>query len=395
MKKKRAVFGIVLIFLIFFFFYLILLLLYLQQGLKEGKTLDEIISYEETKSEFEEIPVTIESVLESYQTKIINKINTEIYVTFSKDLYSENGNSNRLYFENIVEDLKQFFEVHNFYLIDEEKKITISAKYNEEIKDYEIIINNLNTIDEFYSKTEGSSYMAVDDSKIVTGTNMSTDNIYLSTLQMNGLFKSIENYLGEGTELDDGYISYLDGLIKLRTVPTGAVRNLIFTENYNGGITKRIYAGMTLEEILEKEPNYDFGGIEKGYLGYRQLNYYLFFYDDEISAYTYSYKENTKFEEILKEYIETENLDRFVNKLSRYWNSYDYLEYDQEQKNAKILYSARGIEIDIKNNDTSGITLYTNYYFTDLTKSYVKNGIVKFNEKTDLIHKIEKERRND
>ena len=96
----------------------------------------------------------------------------------------------------------------------------------------------------------------------------------------------------------------------------------------------------------------------------------------------------------MKKYIETRNLDEFVKELSKKWMSYDYLEYDKENGNLHMIYSARGVEIDIKNNNPSGITLYTNYYLTDLTKSYVKNGIIRFNEKTDLIHKIEKARRN-
>ena len=56
-------------------------------------------------------------------------------------------------------------------------------------------------------------------------------------------------------------------------------------------------------------------------------------------------------------------------------------------------YCTRGIEIDIKGNDPKGITLYSNYYFTDYTKSLVKNGVVSFDGKTDMVEKKELERR--
>lgn len=394
MKERRTLFGLVLIFLIFFFFSLICIFMYLQKELESGKKLEEIAIAPEKNEVIDMKPLTKEDILNKYQTQYISRNLNEIFVSFGKDLYSENGDSNKIYFESMINDLIPFFKPNAFYLIDEEKRINIQIEFDEKSEEYVIIINNINTIDEFYSKTDGDSYAAVDNSKIVDGKNMITDNIFLTTLQITGYFSTIKSYLGEGIELENGYTSYLDGLVKLRTVPTGAVRNIIFSDDYNGKITTKIQAGMSLSEINELEPEYDFGGINHGYLGYRQAYYYLFFYENEISAYTYSYKENTQFEKSLKEYIETKNLDNFANELAKKWKSYDYMNYDKENGNLYMLYSARGVEIDIKNNNPAGIKLYTNYYLTDLTKSYVKNGIINFNESTDLIHKVELERRN-
>ena len=151
---------------------------------------------------------------------------------------------------------------------------------------------------------------------------------------------------------------------------------------------------MTLHEIAESEKNYDFVSVDKGYLGYRHNEFYLFFYEDEVSAYTYSYKRNTVFEDYLKEYIETKDLDRFVKNLSIDWLAYDSFEYDEETQCAHILYSTRGVEIDIKDNNPKGITLYNNYYLTELTKKYVKNGYISLNPYEDLVEKTEIERRN-
>ena len=73
--------------------------------------------------------------------------------------------------------------------------------------------------------------------------------------------------------------------------------------------------------------------------------------------------------------------------------AYDYFEYDSESDSAEILYSTRGIHIKIENNNPKGITFYSNYYFTDYTKSLVKKGVVSFEPDRDLVEKTELERR--
>ena len=181
--------------------------------------------------------------------------------------------------------------------------------------------------------------------------------------------------------------------MKIRTVPTGAVKNIIFTDKYDGDITSTINTDMDLKQIAEIEPTYNFGSVKEGYLGYRNDSYYYFFYDDEISIYTYSYKNNSTFEDILEEYIETGDLDIFSKRLKNRWQAYDLFEYDEGKATLHVLYSTRGVEINIKENDFKGITFYQNYYFTDYSKSLVKNGIVSFNNNVDLVHKIEMDRR--
>ena len=151
---------------------------------------------------------------------------------------------------------------------------------------------------------------------------------------------------------------------------------------------------MSVEKVFELEPDIDFGSVSQGYLGYRQLDYYLFFYNDEVSIYTYSYKKNTKFEELLQEYLKTKDLGKFVKLLSKKWMAYDYLEYDEEKQNARIMYSTRGVDINIENNEPKGITFYSNYYLTDYITSLVKTGVVSFEPDEDLVQKYEFERRN-
>ena len=52
-------------------------------------------------------------------------------------------------------ELSIFYEPKDFYIIDEEKNVEIYARYNEELKGYEFIINKVKN---FYSKVEGDDY---------------------------------------------------------------------------------------------------------------------------------------------------------------------------------------------------------------------------------------------
>lgn len=335
---------------------------------------------------------TIKEVIEKHDVTYITEESNCIYVIFGKDLFDENGSSNENYFNSIIDDLKDFYETEDFYMIDEEKDITISVTFNSKTKE---MVTKINNLEDFFKNLEGDAYSKVDDMQITEDSSIIVSNTYLDRLVMNSMyFSEIQEDLGEGKDLGNGYTSYLNGTIKLRTVPTKAVRNIIFSEDYEGSITSKINSGMSLREIYNINPENAFGNLSEGYLGYKDADYYLFFYKDEVSVYSYSYNYNKIFENALSEYLDSKDLDSFVNKLVTKWKAYDYYEYDKEKNNAYILYSNRGIEIDIKNNDPKGIKLYTNYYFTDETKDYVKKGLITLESKTDLVDKTEKQRKN-
>jgi len=230
--------------------------------------------------------------------------------------------------------------------------------------------------------------------KIAEKVPMHASNTYLSNLlSANMGMYVIERNLDEGIELENGYISYNDGTIELRKTLTNTVRNIIFTSKYDGTIARNINTRTSLKEILKLYPENAFGSLEDDYLGYLTNDFYYFFYEDEISVYGYTYKEEEKFEKILEKYLEDKDLDQFVSSIKASLRYYDYLEYDPEIKKAHIMFSNRGFEIDIEDNNSQGIILYSNYYFTEKTKEYVKKGLITLKEKEDSVEKIEKERR--
>ena len=376
---------IVLLFLLLFFCFTLLNILENDETVGTEVTNTSVSTATDDLNE----PATVEDIIKLYNSKYIDKSGITIYLEFAKDLYEENGSSNESFFDNLIKDIIPFFEGVSFYLIDNSKDIYIFVKYEDGA--YTIIIND---VENFYEQTEGEDYIEVDNAKIAKSESLTIEDYYLSKLMINSYyFSSIEDKLGEGQDLGNGYTSYLDGTMKLRTIRTGGVRNIVIDDSYDSDITTKINMKTSLEEIKNLEPNYAFGSLAKGYLGYRQSKYYIFFYDDEVSVYPYSYEKNKSFESILEEYIENKDLDLFVRNLSKRWMAYDHLEYDEETQSADILYSTRGVHIKIENNNPKGITLYQNYYFTDYTKSLVKKGIIDFEPGVDLVEKTELERR--
>ena len=358
----------------------------LLQLLQEGKNHAKVESYVGDKS-------TIKGVIVSNESEFIKQEDEKIYISSAKDLYNEDGTDNELYFEKIIDELIPFFSDKDFTIIDETKDLTIYVKYDFKDKDHKIYYND---IDDFYEKTNGENYAAVDDVKIVKGQLLFFKDHLLQLLEMNsGFFSMMSEELKDGVVSKNNYTNYFDGKLSVRLAPNNAVKNIVFRDGYSDEeITNKITLNSTLDEIKETLPENAFGSVESGVLGYRTDDYYIFYYDDEISIYAYAYKENSNFEKLLSEYIENKDLKNFVEKLTSKMKNYDYFKYDENSQSAYLLYASRGIEINIKENDTKGITLYTNYFFTNDTKKLVKNGYISFNSKADLIEVTEEKRRN-
>lgn len=384
-RSKRI--KIFLIFLIALFFCVLCLLIVLQYYLrKQEANSNNKVSFvtEETS------PQTIEDVIKKYESEFIKQDGNTIYVIFAKDLYDENGNSNKDFFYNLANDLTIFFPLENFEVIDEEKKIDLMAEFNTETDSHIILINNL---ENFYEQSDGNSYTKVEKSEIVKPSALYVQNGYLERLVSNQMFlSSIKEYLDEGKESENGYISYENGTIKLKLAPNDSVMNIIFSEDYGYSILTDVESDTPLTKIYELHNDNTFGSLSDGYLGYRSNNLYYFFYGDETSVYGYSYRRNDTFEKLLEEYLNNKDLDKFITELSEKMLSYDVLEYDKDIKKATMIFPTRGIEIKIEDNNPKGITLYSNYYFTDMTKEMVKNGKISYST-DDLVEKYEIQRR--
>ena len=335
---------------------------------------------------------TIPEVIEKYESEYLEEDNGNIYVFFSKDLYDEDGRSNEKFFASLVKELEKFFENKDFYLIDTNYEIKIYAKYDKDQEKHIMIINDVN---DYYDNTNGKTYNEVNNVKYAKEcTTIRTTCSLLQKLENNGMrINTIEEDIGEGTDIGRGYTSYLDGKVKLRKVKKNMVRNIVISKNYEEKIFDNFDNDATLDEIVDENPDYCFGSVEENCLGYRTDNVYFFIYDDEVSMYGYSYTNNKYFEKSLSNYLKDRDFETFINLIIGQLPTYDYCEYDMETKSANIMYSSYGIEINIKDNDPTGINLYSNYCFTDETKQFVKDGLITFKNDENSIENIEMKRR--
>lgn len=382
-QKKLVILGIIIAVLLLIF----LLMWFYIQYLKMKEEVDSQIAASSVIPE-----TTSTDIFDDNNVKVYREDGNKIYVNFEKDLYEEDGTSNQEYFEKVIDSLNELNPRSDYYLVDEEKEINIHviAKSNGT---YSYEINDLNG---YFERVDGEVYSKVKESELKRSygdSNFAFENGLLFQLTANSPYlSSIEKRLGEGRDLENGYKSYQDGSILVRISPVKAVRNMIFTSLYDGDITGKVKVGTPLEDIKEFYPDNSFGGLSEGYLGYITEDFYYFFYPDEISVYSYLYEKNSRFENILKKYIEDRNLSTFVNRISASFAVYDSLEYDEGMQDADIMLSNRGVEVKIRENNPKGITLYSNYYFTEYTRNLVKEGIVSYSE-DDLVDICERERR--
>lgn len=223
--------------------------------------------------------------------------------------------------------------------------------------------------------------------------NALCNEILYNLTNENMFFRGMRKFVDEGTELENGYTSYQDGAILCKVVDS-RVRNLVFTDKYEGYIMGGYHIGDGLEEAESLMSGRGVGSVSEGYLGYRTNSMYMFFYDNEVSVYGYYYsKPNDFFEKILTEYIENKDLDYFIEKVSQKWGNAQTYEYDKKKQYAHIVYPERGVEIYIKDNNTKGVLLYSNYYFSKLSKQLIEEGKVTLKADEDLIVKTEAQRR--
>lgn len=390
MAKRKNVNGIILVIVgvLFVLLMIVLALLYiLDTGQKETENIT--VSTPEKTPEIK----TVKQVIEESGSKYIGEKNVaipNIYVNFKYDLFDENGNSNKTFFYNLVEEVGEI-EEKAFYIIDQEKSIKILAVYDEETGKYTIKINDQ---EDYFEKTDGKIYKNL----------ASVDEVeYSKFILTNNLIRSIGNnssyyantILADKSRVDlgNGYYSYSDETILAR-LQSGKALNIIFKEGYDEEITTGIKATTSLKDILEKYPEATFGSLKEGYLGYITEYAYLFFYGDELSVYPYQKKENTYFDEYIVEYSNSGNLEKLASDFTTGWTSYfEKEDYNADLESFKISFPMRGILIDIKNNDSSGITIYNNYYMTSNIKGLIKSKKITLNAKDDLVDLTEQNRR--
>ena len=393
-KNKQAKFILIfaIAFLLMMLVVLVLIVLTLEQGQTQEKQQNTIdISTVSDRKEAKNI--TIREIIENSGSKFIGverSVYINIYADFKNDLYDKNGRSNEKYFNDIIAQIVDL-EKSSFYLTDNDKNIKIFVLYDKEKDKYTIKINE---IEDFYDETDGETYVDIANTQIVKKTLFAVSNDFYYNLQVhNYSFANTILVTSEREELPNGYYKYPTEHIKAK-LGGSKVLNLIFDEDYEEPIsTSAVLANTKLEDIEAKFKEPGFGSSREGYLGYRTDSEYTFFYGDEVSIYPYKYEANEYFDEYLTDYCATGDLDKLVSDFTTRWSSYFEFDYDSENQNLKLTFPTRGIAMDIKGNNSRGITIYSNYYLTDTVKELIKQNKITLKPNEDLILITEKNRR--
>ena len=127
--RKGVAKKLLLIFIILFFCLLCLLIL-LTNTLKKEETakreiLENNVSAESVKQ------TTVKDIIEKYESKYILSGVDFIEVVLSKNLFNEDGTSNKTFIDSLVKELIPFYTPKDFYLTDKEKSIEIYARYDK------------------------------------------------------------------------------------------------------------------------------------------------------------------------------------------------------------------------------------------------------------------------
>lgn len=333
----------------------------------------------------------VQEILESYGCTYISEQEeptTVIYLVFGKSLFNSDGTNNRNYYESLINALAKKLIKKNFYLYDEKNSTQINVTCDFENDNISYKINN---ISDYFGTANGELYQDIENTEIVQYQYIPISYNVLYNIVQNNMYLIDE--LGEPEGEVGKYKLYQNGTIMSRNF-SGKVRNMIFLEGYEGNVFTGVEVGTPLSEIKKLYPNNAFGSIEEGYLGYRTAELYVFFYENEISVYGYSYYEQKNFEDILEEYLNTNDLNRFTERVTKLWTNYDEFEYDRGNKSLYLTYPSIGVIINIQNNNSKGITICNNYYLSDKIKNFIIENKISLDSSIDALYMSEKNRIN-
>ena len=157
---------------------------------------------------------SIEELLNSYSARLIRieeQNNYVIYLSFGKSLIDNDGNSNKRYFESLINACAKKLMKKKFYLYDEDRliKITVECDFY-----YEKISYKINDIENYFDKLQLKNFNEIENTKIVEKQYIDVPyNILYKIIQFN--MRMIED-LGEKEGTDGKYTIYQNGSIKSR-----------------------------------------------------------------------------------------------------------------------------------------------------------------------------------
>lgn len=387
MKKKKILFILIVILLIIFL--LSFLYYYISRKKKEYTSISDFHN--------------IKEIIEYYGCTYIktNKsaedgFKKDIYIKFLKPTIDDYGNTNQKFYENVISTVEAKLDNENIRIIDDEKKLIIRIIYDTSNSQILYEING----DSKYFKTILLEYQNK-KSQEKAEVKLNIKSKELNTI-INAKWIAKNVNLGKVESSIDDYDIYYNKGFEVRNVGN-KIYNLIYMKQYKENIFDNITTNMTNEKIENILGNPAFEDNNINLIGYITNQYYVFFYDGEVSIYRIDEEDtqkNTEFANIMTDLNKNGDYKTFLDKLTDIYSDYDY--YYKTDNYINIKYSLKGLEIIMGNKNGNGITIYENYkgkITNDINAEEIKKSMkipVNVNTKIDedLVFESESERIN-
>jgi len=288
----------------------------------------------------------------------------EIYVKFNTELKKEN----RYHFESLIQIITEVNKYKNILIIDEKNNIQISILCNQDNQLItQVLINN---VENYFDKLESND-------TIKNILNIENINLNLSNTQLENIVQNdwkIRNInLGTKESEYEGYDIYFEEGIKAKIV-NGKIFNIVFTKKYTQDVLEGVNTTMDYEQIVNKLGNPTIYSNETKVYGYKSDDIYIFFSDDEISVYPNINNENkNEVLEVISNYSPDKEQNLIIYEITEALTDYDKKIYSYD---AYLLYTLRGLEINITRQGELQILVYSNYkgnILEDLTINEINN----------------------
>lgn len=393
-KRKKIVIIVASILLLFL---ITIILIKIDQKIKYQKFIEaetERVKQYTAMTDFksiEEVALYLDCKFEKKEKSELENIEYDIYMKLPINL-ADGDLSHKTYLEKLMQYSAYVLEYKNFVIIDNTNKTTITVVCNEKQKEIETYY--INNIENYFVAKQNEAN--IDNFKTVNEIELTANSNVLKQI-INYGWRSNRLQIGTSESTFKGYDIYFDEGYEVKKI-NGKVFNIVFNEKYKDNIVNNLNTNSTIEEIKNSlgKPQFESGNL----IGYKSKEFYVFFYNNQISIYRVDKYDTDSFAELIEKYKDSTNTKEFVDEVKRIWTDYDVSDYGTDY--IKVQYTLKGICIKYDSTEKQGIVVYNNYKGKILgnlsleevvsTKQTIPNYM--FIENKDLVFETEKARIN-
>ena len=302
----------------------------------------------------------------------------DIYAKFKVDLY-EGETSNERFYNQLIELVIKVSDYESVRILDKDRDITIEIQCNTNQREIEKIA--INGIEDYFAKEDSRRALENKKNEYITNVTIQASQIK-QAITSKWLPRSV-NFGTKESEFE-GEDIYFDEGIRIKNV-SGRIYRMVFTKKYPYEVVNGIKVGTSLDEIKKVlgVPTFD---SQETVIGYRTNEIYIFFSEEEIAVYRVEKQDNTEFLNIVNQYLEDSDFQKFTNQLTTMWQDYD--NYIANDYTYELRYTLKGIKIQVSNANKDGIHIYSNYQGFDnvLLKEKLDTGKIHIHGNEDLVY---------